>query len=108
MRFSASSRRFSAIQCAAAVPRAPAEVPQAQRTSAQAGSQAPSDAGAVSAPVVNGHAPSAAKQTSQQPKGIMEMFAAKAASKGHDANKETKTESKEAPGVSSLWVNLSG
>ncbi|KAK2513507.1 Pold3 [Columba guinea] len=92
--------KFSAIQCAAAVPRAPAEAPQAQRASAQAGSQAPSDAGAVSAPVVNGHAPSAAKQTSQQPKGIMEMFAVKAASKGHDANKETKTESKEAPGVS--------
>ncbi|XP_065498907.1 DNA polymerase delta subunit 3 isoform X1 [Caloenas nicobarica] len=92
--------KFSAIQCAAAVPRTPAEAPQAQTTSARAGSQPPSDADAVSAPVVNGHAPSAAKQTSQQPKGIMEMFAAKAASKAHDANKETKPESKEAPGVS--------
>ncbi|NWQ83612.1 DPOD3 polymerase, partial [Columbina picui] len=91
--------KFSAIRCAAAVPRPPAEVPPAQTTSAQAASQAPSDAGAVGAPMVNGHAPSAAKQTSQ-PKGIMEMFAAKAASKAHNANKEAKTESKEGPGVS--------
>ncbi|XP_025967251.2 DNA polymerase delta subunit 3 isoform X2 [Dromaius novaehollandiae] len=91
--------KFSAIQCAAAVPRASAEVSQTQ-TSAQAGSQTPSDTNAVSAPLVNGHGPSTAKQTSQQPKGIMGMFAAKSASKPQDTNKETKAEAKEAPGVS--------
>ncbi|KAM6317057.1 LOW QUALITY PROTEIN: DNA polymerase delta subunit 3 [Aegotheles albertisi] len=92
--------KFSAIHCAAAVPRTPAEVPQAQ-TSEQAGSQPPSDTTAVTVPVVNGHGPPSAKQTSQQPKGIMGMFAAKAASKPpQDTNKATKAEVKEAPGVS--------
>ncbi|XP_050771073.1 DNA polymerase delta subunit 3 [Gymnogyps californianus] len=93
--------KFSAIQCAAAVPRTLAEVSQAQ-TSVQAGSQTPSDTNAVSVPVVNGHAPLTAKQTSQQPKGIMGMFAAKAASKPQDTNKEPKAEAKEAPGVSAV------
>ncbi|KAM6146339.1 DNA polymerase delta subunit 3 isoform 1-T1 [Phoenicopterus ruber ruber] len=93
--------KFSAIQCAAAVPRTPADVSQAQ-TSVQADSQPPSDTNAVSVPVVNGHGPSTAKQTSQQPKGIAGMFAAKAASKPQDANKETKAEAKEAPGVSAV------
>ncbi|XP_010285425.1 PREDICTED: DNA polymerase delta subunit 3, partial [Phaethon lepturus] len=92
---------FSAIQCAAAVPRTLAEVSEAQ-TSVQAGSQTPSDTNAVSAPVVNGHGPSTAKETSQQPKGIMGMFAAKAASKPQHTNKETKAETKEAPGVSAV------
>ncbi|XP_014817219.1 PREDICTED: DNA polymerase delta subunit 3 isoform X2 [Calidris pugnax] len=89
--------KFSAIRCAAAIPRPLAEVSPAQ-TSAQAGSQ--SDTNTLNAPVVNGHGPAASKQTSQQPKGIMGMFAAKAASKTQDANKETKAEAKEAPGVS--------
>lgn len=78
-----------------------AEVSQVQ-TSLQAGSQAQSDTNAVSVPAVNGHGPSTAKQPSQQPKGIMGMFAAKAASKPQDTNKETKVEAKEAPGVSYL------
>ncbi|XP_075581966.1 DNA polymerase delta subunit 3 isoform X1 [Pelecanus crispus] len=93
--------KFSAIQCAAAVPRTSAEVSQAQ-TSLQAGSQTQSDTNAVSVPVVNGHSPSSTKQPSQQPKGIMGMFAAKAASKPQDTNKETKAEAKEAPGVSAV------
>ncbi|KAM6286466.1 DNA polymerase delta subunit 3 isoform 3-T3 [Spheniscus humboldti] len=93
--------KFSAIQCAAAVPRTSAEVSQVQ-TSLQAGSQAQSDTNAVSVPAVNGHGPSTAKQPSQQPKGIMGMFAAKAASKPQDTNKETKAEAKEAPGVSAV------
>ncbi|KAF1503673.1 DNA polymerase delta subunit 3, partial [Eudyptula minor] len=93
--------KFSAIQCAAAVPRMSAEVSQVQ-TSLQAGSQAQSDTNAVSVPAVNGHGPSTAKQPSQQPKGIMGMFAAKAASKPQDTNKETKVEAKEAPGVSAV------
>ncbi|NXG72476.1 DPOD3 polymerase, partial [Baryphthengus martii] len=98
--------KFSAIHCAAAVPRTSAEISQA-RMSARAGSQTPSDTNAVTVPaVVNGHGPSTAKQTSQQPKGIMGMFAAKAASKPQDANKETKAEAKEAPGVSAVSSKL--
>ncbi|KFP78088.1 DNA polymerase delta subunit 3, partial [Apaloderma vittatum] len=94
--------KFSAIHCAAAVPRTPTDVSRAQ-TSVQAGSQTPSDTNAVTVPTVNGHGPSTAKQTSrQQPKGIMGMFAAKAASKPQDTNKETKAEVKEAPGVSTV------
>ncbi|KFV15547.1 DNA polymerase delta subunit 3, partial [Tauraco erythrolophus] len=93
--------KFSAIQCAAAVPRTPADVSPAP-TSAQAGSQTASGTNAASVPALNGHAPSAAKQTSQQPRGIMGMFAAKAASKPQDTNKETKAEAKEAPGVSAV------
>ncbi|XP_074428332.1 DNA polymerase delta subunit 3 isoform X2 [Larus michahellis] len=93
--------KFSAIHCAAAVPRTLAEVSQVQ-TSVQADSQTPSDTNAVSVPVVNGHGPSTAKQTLQQPKGIMGMFAAKAASKPQDTNKETKAEAKETPGVSAV------
>ncbi|NWX52868.1 DPOD3 polymerase, partial [Steatornis caripensis] len=93
--------KFSAIHCAAAVPRTSAEVSQAQ-TSAQAGSQPQSNTNAVSVPVANGHGPSTAKQTSQQPKGILGMFATKAASKPQDTNKEAKAEAKEAPGVSAV------
>ncbi|NXX98103.1 DPOD3 polymerase, partial [Centropus bengalensis] len=93
--------KFSAIQCAAAVPRVTAEASRAP-TSMQAGLQPPSDTNAVNVSVVNGHGPSTTKQTSQQPKGIMGMFAAKAASKPQDTNKETKAETKEAPGVSAV------
>lgn len=50
----------------------------------------------------NGHGPPVPKQSSQQPKGIMGMFASKAASKAQDANKETKTEAKEVMNVSLL------
>ncbi|KAH1185410.1 DNA polymerase delta subunit 3 isoform X1 [Mauremys mutica] len=86
--------KFSAIQCAAAVPRTSAEVSQVQ-TSAQADSQTPNDTHAVNVPTINGHVSSTAKQPSPQPKGIMGMFATKSASKSQDTNKETKPESKE-------------
>ncbi|XP_019365534.1 PREDICTED: DNA polymerase delta subunit 3 isoform X2 [Gavialis gangeticus] len=91
--------KFSAIHCAAAVPRTLAEVSQAH-TSAQIDSQAPNDMQVASMPVTNGHVPSTGKQTSQQPKGIMGMFAAKSSSKSQDTHKETKPESKETTGVS--------
>lgn len=48
----------------------------------------------------NGHGPPTSKQISEQPKGIMGMFASKAASKTQDTNKETKTEAKEVTNVS--------
>ncbi|XP_017932489.2 DNA polymerase delta subunit 3 isoform X1 [Manacus vitellinus] len=88
--------KFSAIHCDAAVPRMPPDIPRAQ-TSLQGSSQRENDTGAPSAPAVNGHGPPAAKHPSQQHKGIMGMFAAKAASKPQDTNKETKAE---ASGVS--------
>uniref|UniRef100_A0A8B9G536 DNA polymerase delta subunit 3 n=1 Tax=Amazona collaria TaxID=241587 RepID=A0A8B9G536_9PSIT len=91
--------KFSAIQCDAAVPRPVVEVAPAQ-TSVQDGSQTKRDRNAASVPAINGHGPSSAKPTTQQPKGIMGMFAAKAASKSQGTNKETKVESKEAPSVS--------
>ncbi|KAM9019629.1 DNA polymerase delta subunit 3 isoform 1-T1 [Ara ararauna] len=93
--------KFSAIQCDAAVPRPVVEVAPAQM-SVQDGSQTKSDRNAASVPAVNGHGPSSAKPTTQQPKGIMGMFAAKAASKSQDTNKEAKVESKEAPSVSAM------
>ncbi|NXM32668.1 DPOD3 polymerase, partial [Oxyruncus cristatus] len=89
--------KFSAIHCDAAVPRMPPDIPRAQTSSLQGSSQRENDTDAPSAPAVNGHGPPAAKQPSQQHKGIMGMFAAKAASKPQDTNKETKAE---APGVS--------
>ncbi|NXA38077.1 DPOD3 polymerase, partial [Eudromia elegans] len=91
--------KFSAIHCAAAVLRTPAEVPPVQPP-AQADPQAPSVTSAAAAPTLNGHGPSTAKQPPQQPKGIMGMFAAKSASKAPSAAKEPKAEAKEAPGVS--------
>ncbi|XP_063275362.1 DNA polymerase delta subunit 3 [Prinia subflava] len=84
--------KFSAIRCAAAVPRTP---PEAPRAPAPQGQSEPHAAGAV-----NGHGPPAARATPQQHRGIAGMFAAKAAAKPQDAPKETKAETKEAPSVS--------
>ncbi|NXR34527.1 DPOD3 polymerase, partial [Zosterops hypoxanthus] len=86
--------KFSAIHCAAAVPRTPPDAPRAPAQNPQS-QRDPSAAG-----VVNGHGPPAAKAPPQQQRGIMGMFAAKAASKPQDTPKETKAEAKEAPGVS--------
>ncbi|NXA48816.1 DPOD3 polymerase, partial [Nothocercus julius] len=91
--------KFSAIHCADAVLRTPAEVPPTP-VPAQADPQAPAVASTVAAPAVNGHGPATAKQPSQQPKGIMGMFAAKSSSKPPSTTKEPKAEAKEAPGVS--------
>uniref|UniRef100_A0A8C0X4H6 DNA polymerase delta subunit 3 n=1 Tax=Castor canadensis TaxID=51338 RepID=A0A8C0X4H6_CASCN len=92
--------KFSAIQCAAAVPRAPAES-SASRKFEQSDLQASSETYVNSEPTTNGHGPLASKQVSQQPKGIMGMFASKAATKMQDTNKETKTEAKEVTNASS-------
>ncbi|NXO90084.1 DPOD3 polymerase, partial [Certhia brachydactyla] len=88
--------KFSAIHCAAAVPRTPPDAPQAPvPTRSPPGHRDPGAAGAV-----NGHGPPAAKVPPQQQKGIMGMFAAKAAARPQDTPKEAKAEAKEAPGVS--------
>ncbi|NWU93928.1 DPOD3 polymerase, partial [Upupa epops] len=93
-----SCSKFSAIHCAAAVPRPPAEASRVQ-TAAQAASQTPSDSGSAGGPVLNGHGPSGSRQSSQQPRGIVGMFAAKAAPKAQDSAREAKAEVKEAPAV---------
>lgn len=90
--------KFSAIQCAAAVPRAPAESPSSRKYE-QSNLQAASEAQA-SELTTNGHGPPASKQASQQPKGIMGMLISKAATKTQDTNKETKPEAREVTSVS--------
>lgn len=92
--------RFSAIQCAAAVPRAPAES-SSSRKFEQSNLQAASETQA-SELTTNGHGPPASKQASQQPKGIMGMLISKAATKTQDTNKDTKTEAREVTSVSLL------
>ncbi|NXM22276.1 DPOD3 polymerase, partial [Ploceus nigricollis] len=87
--------KFSAIRCAAAVPRTPPDAPRAP-----APAQSPQRQRDPDATAVNGHGPRAAKPPPQQHKGIMGMFAAKAAARPQDTPKEAKAEAKEAPGVS--------
>lgn len=96
--------RFSAIQCAAAVPRSPAES-SSSRKFEQSNLQAASET-QVNELTTNGHGPPASKQVSQQPKGIMGMLLSKAATKTQDTNKETKAEAKEVTHVSLLTLGL--
>ncbi|XP_041256076.1 DNA polymerase delta subunit 3 [Onychostruthus taczanowskii] len=86
--------KFSAIRCAAAVPRTP---PAAARAPPPA--QSPPRHRDPHA-TANGHGPRSAGPPPQQQKGIMGMFAAKAAAKAQDTAKEAKAEAKEAPSVS--------
>ncbi|NWV38152.1 DPOD3 polymerase, partial [Grantiella picta] len=88
--------KFSAIHCAAAVPRPPPEPPRAQPAAPSSRRERDTDATGT----VNGQGPPAARAPPQQHRGIMGMFAAKAASKPQDAPKEAKAEAREAPGVS--------
>ncbi|NXO65230.1 DPOD3 polymerase, partial [Phainopepla nitens] len=90
--------KFSAIRCAAAVPRTPPDAPRAPARSPPR--QRDPDA------AVNGHGPRASKPPPQQPRGIMGMFAAKAAAKPQDTPKEAKAEAKEAAGVSAASSKL--
>ncbi|XP_058161928.1 DNA polymerase delta subunit 3 isoform X2 [Dasypus novemcinctus] len=108
--------KFSAIQCAAAVPRAPAEVSSSEKFE-QSDHQVSSETQVNNGLTTNGHSPPASKQVSQQPKGIMGMFASKTASKTQDTNKETKIEAKEvtnatsgskAPGKGNVISNFFG
>ncbi|XP_060032819.1 DNA polymerase delta subunit 3 isoform X2 [Erinaceus europaeus] len=96
--------KFSAIKCAAAVPRAPVE--SSSEKFEQANLQVSSDTNHELS--TNGHGPPTSKQVSQQPKGIMGMFASKAASKTQDTNKETKTEAKELTNASSAGSKAPG
>ncbi|XP_008055680.1 DNA polymerase delta subunit 3 isoform X2 [Carlito syrichta] len=92
--------KFSAIQCAAAVPRSPAESSYSKKFE-QSHLQVSNETQASNEMTTNGHGPRASKQVSQQPKGIMGMFASKAAIKTQETNKETKTEAKEVINASS-------
>ncbi|XP_059266715.1 DNA polymerase delta subunit 3 isoform X2 [Mustela nigripes] len=106
--------KFSAIHCAAAVPRAAVESSSSEKFE-QSNLQVSSETPANNELITNGHNPPTSKQIFQQPKGIMGMFASKAASKTQDANKETKTETKEvsstgnkAPGKGNVMSNFFG
>ncbi|XP_066224637.1 DNA polymerase delta subunit 3 isoform X1 [Saccopteryx leptura] len=98
--------KFSAIYCAAAVPRASAEI--SSEKFEQSELEVSSEARANNELTTNGHDPPTSKQISHQHKGIMGMFASKAASKTQDTNKETKTEAKEVTNASSLGNKASG
>ncbi|XP_038598066.1 DNA polymerase delta subunit 3 [Tachyglossus aculeatus] len=91
--------KFSAIQCAAAVPRARAE--NSPEKLDQTTPRTSSEALPVNGLPSNGHGPAVAKPTSHPPRGIMGMFANKPVSKPQDSHKETKTEAKEAANASS-------
>ncbi|XP_026547404.1 DNA polymerase delta subunit 3-like [Notechis scutatus] len=83
--------KFSAICCPAAVTR-----PVAEGSPAETPAQPPPSTSVP--PALNGHAPGMpSKQPAQPMKGIMGMFAAKAASKSKNAQKEVKPETKETP-----------
>ncbi|XP_012600535.1 DNA polymerase delta subunit 3 isoform X3 [Microcebus murinus] len=99
--------KFSAIQCAAAVPRAPAESSSSKKFE-QSHLQVSSEIQANNELTINGHGPPSSKQISQQPKGIMGMFASKAATKNQETNKETKTEAKEVTNASSAGSKAPG
>uniref|UniRef100_A0A8C8YLL4 DNA polymerase delta subunit 3 n=1 Tax=Prolemur simus TaxID=1328070 RepID=A0A8C8YLL4_PROSS len=99
--------KFSAIQCAAAVPRAPGESSSSKKFE-QSHLQVSSEIQANNELTINGHGPPACKQISQQPKGIMGMFASKAAGKTQETNKETKTEAKEVTNASSAGSKAPG
>ncbi|XP_019505000.1 PREDICTED: DNA polymerase delta subunit 3 isoform X2 [Hipposideros armiger] len=106
--------KFSAIQCAAAVPKAPAESSSSEKFELS-NLQVSSETQANNELTTNGHGPPTSKQISHQPKGIMGMFASKAASKTQDTNKETKPEAKEAssagskaPGKGNVLSNFFG
>uniref|UniRef100_A0A2K6E1F7 DNA polymerase delta subunit 3 n=1 Tax=Macaca nemestrina TaxID=9545 RepID=A0A2K6E1F7_MACNE len=92
--------KFSAIQCAAAVPRSPAESSSSSKKFEQSHLHMSSETQANNELTTNGHGPPASKQVSQQPKGIMGMFASKAAAKTQETNKEAKTEAKEVTNMS--------
>lgn len=99
--------KFSAIQCAAAVPRVPAES-SSSRKFEQSNLQASNETPASNELTTNGHGPPPSKQVSHQPKGIMGMFASKTATKTQDTNKEPKTEAKEVTNASSAGSKAPG
>ncbi|KAK9402666.1 DNA polymerase delta subunit 3 [Crotalus adamanteus] len=92
--------RFSAICCAAAVPRPVAEDSQA-KTPTQGPPQPPPTTKGPDAPVLNGQAPgTSSKQPAQPAKGILGMFAAKPAPRPKNGHKEAHLDAKESPGAS--------
>ncbi|XP_039211819.1 DNA polymerase delta subunit 3 [Crotalus tigris] len=92
--------KFSAICCAAAIPRPVAEDSQAE-TPAQDPPQPPPTTKGPDAPVLNGQAPgTSSKQPAQPAKGILGMFAAKPAPRPKNGHKESHLDAKESPGAS--------
>ncbi|XP_002754866.2 DNA polymerase delta subunit 3 [Callithrix jacchus] len=100
--------KFSAIQCASAVPRSPAESSSSSKKFEQSHLNISSETQANNEPTTNGHGPTLSKQVSQQPKGIMGLFASKVGAKTQEINKEAKTEAKEVTNASSAGNKAPG
>ncbi|XP_043928613.1 DNA polymerase delta subunit 3 [Protopterus annectens] len=86
--------KFSAIRCCKAVPRTLDEVSQLKKQTKTTAKTA-NEASAACAATVNGYTPPSTKQVTQQPKGILAMFAAKTSPKTQEQNKDVKAETKE-------------
>ncbi|KAK2100972.1 DNA polymerase delta subunit 3 [Saguinus oedipus] len=91
-----------------AVPRSPAESSSSSKKFEQSHLNISSETQANNEPTTNGHGPALSKQVSQQPKGIMGLFASKAATKTQEINKEAKTEAKEITNASSAGNKAPG
>ncbi|XP_066555192.1 DNA polymerase delta subunit 3 isoform X2 [Amia ocellicauda] len=98
--------KYSAIQCANAVPMSSAEILRVQ-AAAQGTPPASEGQQAASKPALNGHSAPTSKPASQQPKGIMGMFTAKSSPKSQEANTEVKMEVKEDTGAAEVPKNKS-
>ncbi|EHB06186.1 DNA polymerase delta subunit 3 [Heterocephalus glaber] len=97
--------KFSAIQCAAAVPRVPAES-SSSRKFEQSNLQASNETPANNELTTNGHGPPPSKQVSQKPKGIMGMFASKAAMNKLQVNLDSEQAVKEEEIVEQAPVSV--
>ncbi|XP_017349085.1 DNA polymerase delta subunit 3 isoform X1 [Ictalurus punctatus] len=84
--------KYSAIRCAAAVPISTAELQRAQEMVMSTATDKEANK-----PVVNNYTAPASKPTSKQPKGIMGMFANKAAPKSEEQSREVKMEQADDP-----------
>ncbi|XP_056247716.1 DNA polymerase delta subunit 3 [Seriola aureovittata] len=82
--------KYSAIRCNSAVPMSSLELLQSREMQ-----QAPAPEPVVKKTAMNGEANAASKPSTKPQKGIMGMFANKAAPKNQDGGKEVKSEQKE-------------
>ncbi|XP_070830414.1 DNA polymerase delta subunit 3 [Chaetodon trifascialis] len=86
--------RYSAIRCAGAVPMSSLELQEAREIH-----RAPTPEPEHRRSAVNGEANAASKPSTKPQKGIMGMFANKAAPKNQDSSKDIKSEQADAPVV---------
>uniref|UniRef100_A0A3B4WWN8 DNA polymerase delta subunit 3 n=1 Tax=Seriola lalandi dorsalis TaxID=1841481 RepID=A0A3B4WWN8_SERLL len=94
--------KYSAIRCNSAVPMSSLELQLSREMQ-----QAPAPEPVVKKPAMNGEANAASKPSTKPQKGIMGMFANKAAPKNQDGGKEVKSEQKEDSCGKSAEISLS-